>query len=191
VGGAGAGLHSVKVSASLHSEEAVVFASAVPALAHWGEFYVIAGTSAGALTGLMFVVIALRAERETARSLEVMEAFATPTVVHLGTVLLVAGIITVPEHAEWSLSLCLVASGAAGLAYMVWVTLQVWRQTEYVQVFSDWVWRNAVLFVCYVAFSSRGSSPGGTMRWRCTSWPRLRWCCWRRAFIPPGIWRFG
>ena len=52
----------------------------------WETFYVIVGSSAGALTGLMFVVIALVAEfRGSERQIE---AFGTPTVVHFSAPLL-------------------------------------------------------------------------------------------------------
>ena len=38
--------------------------AAAPLLAQWQNFYVIAGSSAGALTGLQFVVMALIADSE-------------------------------------------------------------------------------------------------------------------------------
>ena len=44
------------------------------------SFSVIVGSSAGALTGLQFVVIALIAETETASSMREIRAFGTPTV---------------------------------------------------------------------------------------------------------------
>ncbi len=58
-------------------------------LSAWGNFYVIIGSSAAALTGLTFVVIALAADarRLTPRGLR---AFVTPTIVHFGTVLALA-----------------------------------------------------------------------------------------------------
>src|SRR2546423_562834 len=66
----------------------------------WGEFYVIVGAAAAALTGLMFVVIALRADGESRRSIDTFEAFGTPTVVQLCTVLMISAIATVPQHSE-------------------------------------------------------------------------------------------
>jgi len=56
---------------------------AVPALLRsWTNFYVIVGSSAGALTGLQFVVIALISEARAAGSMSEPRAFGTPTVVH-------------------------------------------------------------------------------------------------------------
>ena len=64
-------------------------------LAPWESFYVIVGSSAGALTGLQFVVLALIADAEAAvavssNMLEI-RAFGTPTVVHFCAVLFIFG----------------------------------------------------------------------------------------------------
>ena len=61
-------------------------------LADWANFYVIVGSSAGALTGLQFVVIALITEAEAARSMLEIRAFGTPTIVHFCVVLLISGL---------------------------------------------------------------------------------------------------
>jgi hypothetical protein len=127
-----------------------VLLGAISGLSEWGEFYVITGTSAGALGGLMFVVIALRAERSS-QAIEEVEAYATPTVVHFTTVVILAGIITVPEQTELSLGLCLVAAGLAGLAYSVWVTFQA-RRTPYADVLTDWIWRSVLPGLGYAGF---------------------------------------
>jgi hypothetical protein len=67
------------------------------ALAGWESFYVIVGSSAGALIGLQFVVITLIANRPIVRGqAEAGAAFATPTIVHFGAALLLAGIQTAP-----------------------------------------------------------------------------------------------
>ncbi len=66
------------------------------ALAAWESFYVIIGSSAAALTGLQFVVIVLGAEARTVRGPETVNAFGTPTIVHLCAALLVSAILSVP-----------------------------------------------------------------------------------------------
>ena len=53
-------------------------ASVLP-LKHWESFYVIVGSSAAALTGLMFVVVTLLADSRRQRSGGALDAFATPT----------------------------------------------------------------------------------------------------------------
>ena len=57
-------------------------------LAAWQNFYVIAGSSAAALMGLQFVVIALSADSRGLGTERAIRAFGTPTIMHLGTVLL-------------------------------------------------------------------------------------------------------
>jgi hypothetical protein len=117
--------------------------ASIHALSEWAEFYVVIGAAAGVLVGLMFVVIALRTET-AATSLEALEAYATPTVVHFATVLFISGLLTVPKQTELSLALCLAATGAAGLAYTAWVILQSKRISEYADFLSDWIWRGAL-----------------------------------------------
>jgi len=65
-------------------------------LAQWSSFYVIVGSSAGALIGLQFVVLTLVAQRPSLRAPEAGAAFATPSVVHFGVVLLLAAGSLVP-----------------------------------------------------------------------------------------------
>ena len=67
--------------------------AAVSALSRWENFYVIVGSSAGALTGLQFVVIALIAETEALGGVQEIRAFGTPTIVHFCVSLLIAAIV--------------------------------------------------------------------------------------------------
>jgi hypothetical protein len=65
-------------------------------LAEWDSFYVIVGSAAGALIGLMFVVMALIADRPLLRAAEAGAAFATPTIVHFSSVLLLSALQRAP-----------------------------------------------------------------------------------------------
>ncbi len=63
------------------------------ALDGWGNFYVIVGSSAGALIGLQFVVMTLIANMPITRGdAQAGDAFTTPTVVHFGVVLLLSAV---------------------------------------------------------------------------------------------------
>ena len=67
------------------------------ALSVWENFYVIVGSSAGALIGLQFVVLTLIADRPAIRgAAQAGHAFSTPNIVHFGAVLLLAGILSAP-----------------------------------------------------------------------------------------------
>jgi hypothetical protein len=51
-----------------------------------------------ALIGLQFVVVTLIADSPTLRVGEAVAAFATPTIVHFGVVLLLSAVVSVPWH---------------------------------------------------------------------------------------------
>jgi len=87
-------------------------------LAAWESFYVIMGSSAGALTGLQFVVIALVADSKTGGSSPEIAAFGTPTVVHFCVALLVSAILSAPWPALHTVAIALGACGIGGTAYV-------------------------------------------------------------------------
>src|SRR2546423_8641433 len=86
-------------------------------LTGWESFYVITGSSAGALTGLMFVVITLIAEARSQSPAHGVSAFSTPTVVHFCVALLVSAILSAPWPALSNAGLPLGVSGLGGPLY--------------------------------------------------------------------------
>ncbi len=125
--------------------------AALPPLSEWESFYVIIGSSAAALTGLMFVVVALRSERRIENPAEATRAFGTPTILHFCSVLLVAAILSTPRHTVTSLGLCLGTVGLAGLALGGCVVVQVRSQSSYAMVAADWLWHVSLPPVAYAA----------------------------------------
>ena len=69
-------------------------------LAAWESFYVIVGTSAAALTGLVFVVVVLIVERDVLHTGQ-LHAFVTPTIAHFCVVLLVSATMSAPWPELW------------------------------------------------------------------------------------------
>ena len=124
----------------------------MPALAGWDNFYIIIGSSAAALTGLMFVVIALSGETglATADAILTIRAFSTPTLVHFGAVLLLAALLTLPGHTMLTLGVSLGVCGITGLGFIRWVVLQMRRQTLYKPVGDDWVWHVGMPLLAYL-----------------------------------------
>ncbi len=107
----------------------------------WQNFYVIVGSSAGALIGLQFVVLSLIANRPTARvDPDAGGAFATPTIVHFSAVLTLAAILCAPWQALESLRLASGAVGLGGVAYTAVVIRRMRRQTAYQPESGDWLW---------------------------------------------------
>ncbi|HKC80133.1 MAG TPA: hypothetical protein VKB91_02990 [Gemmatimonadaceae bacterium] len=122
----------------------------ITSLAGWENFYIIVGLSAAALTGLMFVVIALTAETRGASDSGGMAAFASPTILHFCAVLLVSAILTTPGHTNASLSFSLFVSGLAGMAYSTRIIVRMRRQRAFTPENSDWVWYILLPLVGYV-----------------------------------------
>jgi hypothetical protein len=119
-------------------------------LAAWESFYVIVGTSAAALTGLQFVVIALGAEAD-ALTTGSMRAFGTPTIVHFGAVVLVSALASAPWPGLGGIALALLACGVAGLVYVLAVLAITRRQTDYKPVLEDWIWHTVLPPLAYLA----------------------------------------
>jgi hypothetical protein len=115
----------------------------------WDNFYVIIGSSAGALIGLQFVVIALIAETDLAGSMLEIRAFGTPTIVHFSVVLLIAGIVNAPWHGFTSAAICIAFCGSGGVAYILLVIRHARRQTGYSPDAEDWFWYTGFPFAAY------------------------------------------
>ena len=118
----------------------------------WETFYVIIGSSAGALIGLQFVVITLIADgnRPSAERISI-DAFGTPTVLHFVVVLVLSLIANTPWQSLWMMGAALAASGIAGLVYVGLAVTRVRRQSTYQLVLEDWVWYTALPLVAYAA----------------------------------------
>ena len=110
-----------RVNVTFWPEPVVEHVAASPMRA-WETFYVIVGSSAAALTGLQFVVIALITEiRRRSTPLQI-DAFATPTIVHFCAVLLLSAILTAPWPSLFGADVALGACGCVGVVYAVVVT---------------------------------------------------------------------
>ena len=118
-------------------------------LAAWESFYVIVGSSAGALTGLQFVVMALIAESRAPRTSHSVAAFGTPTIVHFCAALLVAAILSAPWPALYFAGIAVGACGGAGVVYSCLVIRRARRQSGYRPVLEDWVWHTVLPFLAY------------------------------------------
>lgn len=109
----------------------------------WSNFYVITGSSAAALTGLMFVVVTLIAgDRSRAKddTHEGIATFSTPTVVHFCAALFISGVLSAPWRSLVLAAAALGLTGLWGIAYELRVTLRTRRQQAYDPDLEDWIW---------------------------------------------------
>lgn len=125
--------------------------AALPVLSGWENFYVVIGSGAAALTGLMFVVITLVASNRASRSGEAVGAFGTPTVVHFCTALGLSAILSAPWQVLWQVGLLLGLCGLGGVVYIVIVIRRTVRQNDYQPVGEDWLWYVILPLTSYVA----------------------------------------
>lgn len=119
-------------------------------LADWESFYVIAGSVAGALIGLQFVVIALIADSRRRTTPPEIAAFGTPTVLHFCAALLLSALLSAPWTSPSGLQFTLVACGIAGVLYAVIVIRRARRPHRYQPELEDWVWHAALPLFAYL-----------------------------------------
>ena len=127
----------------------------------WENFYVIVGSSAGALIGLQFVVLTLISSRPITRGeAQAGDAFSTPSVVHFAVVLLLSAIISAPWNGIWVVAVLWGLVGISGIAYSLVVARRMRAQTAYKPVFEDWLFHVLLPIAAYAiltvsAFAAR------------------------------------
>ena len=126
----------------------------MPALSEWESFYVIVGSSAGALIGLQFVVITLISESPLVKDMQrASSAFLTPTIVHFGAVLLLSAAISAPWEGVAAASNLWGALGVAGMLYVSFVSRRMRAQKAYSPQFEDSLCHVLLPFAAYAGLS--------------------------------------
>jgi hypothetical protein len=123
----------------------------------WENFYVIAGTSAAGLTGLTFVVIALASEANMMR-LSGLRAFITPIVIHFGSVLWIASILSIPGHTALSLAISMAITGLGLTLYSVATIYRMYANIRlYAPAIEDWIFNASLPLMCCLALLVAGA----------------------------------
>ena len=124
-------------------------------LTDWENFYVIVGSSAGALTGLMFVVITLVADQRRRGASGDVAAYATPNVVHFCAVLLISALLSAPWQSRALPAILLILTGLGGVAYAAIIFRRMVRRARlhdgYNPVAEDWLWFAILPLAAYLA----------------------------------------
>lgn len=129
-------------------------------LSGWANFYVIVGSSAGALIGLQFVVMTLIADMAMGPgAAETGSAFGTPTIVHFGVVLLLAGVQCAPWPGVSPVAFIWGVLGVAGVVYVLLVARRMRTQGRYRPELEDWLFHVALPLAAYGALAA--SAIGG------------------------------
>jgi hypothetical protein len=137
------------------------------ALTDWQSFYTLVGSSAGALTGLTFVVITISAERgedtgSASTRLTGTRVFITPTAVHFGAALWLSALLCIPGQTALTLAVLLVATGVAGLIYCGTLISRMLGfaslgfASGYKPFTSDWIWNVVLPVLAYLVLAVTG-----------------------------------
>jgi hypothetical protein len=120
------------------------------ALAEGVNFYLIVGSSAGALIGLQFVVMALIANLPRGPgAAQAGQAFATPNIVHFGAVLLLSAVLCAPWHRVAGAAVLWGLVGFTGVMYEIIVARRMRVQSAYQPEFEDWLFHLLLPFAAY------------------------------------------
>src|SRR3954453_16661273 len=120
-----------------------------------GNFYVIVGSSAGALIGLQFVVMTLVAGMPITRGdAQAGDTFTTPTVVHFAAVLLLSAVGSAPWDGIAAVAVLWGLVGLGGIVYVVLVARRLRRQTAYRAVFEDRLFHVLLPFTAYAILAA-------------------------------------
>lgn len=123
----------------------------MPAFERWQNFYVIVGSSAGALIGLQFVVISLITGMRNRRiDPQAGTAFATPAIIHFGVVLGLSGIMCAPWDGIEAPSAVWGIVGVCGFVYIVLIVRRIRAQAVYRPEFEDWLFHALLPLAAYL-----------------------------------------
>jgi len=124
---------------------------AAHALADWESFYVIVGSSAAALTGLNFLVVAFVADRREHIAERTLSAFTTPGIIHFCIVLFIAAVLSAPWHQVSAVAVPILLVGIGGVAYIARTWHRMRTSPDYTPVFEDWLWHVVLPIIAYSA----------------------------------------
>jgi hypothetical protein len=122
------------------------------ALHDWAPFYLLVGTSAATLAGLLFVALSLAVTLLPAGAANAASAraYVTPSLVYLVYVLVIAAILNVPQMTAEILAAILAVGGIAGVVFAVprGRALRASRNGVKLDV-DDWLWYLALPVLSY------------------------------------------
>ena len=99
----------------------------------WETFYLLIGTSAAALVGVMFIVMTLAAEVAVEQFDRGTSLYQTPIVFHLAVIVTVSALAAVPAHLMIVVAGLILLLGLCGIGYSASITQRTLRPDDYYQ----------------------------------------------------------
>jgi hypothetical protein len=124
-------------------------------LAQWTNFYIIMSVVSSTLIGLLFVVITFAPDRRNVNDRGKISAYLTPTIVHFSTILLIAAVLSFPNHTKNTAAYCICTSDFLGLIYGASLLSRKSIATNFFQV-GDQILYIAIPLIIYCLFIFAG-----------------------------------
>jgi hypothetical protein len=105
----------------------------------WDNFFVMAGTAAATLIGLLFVAVTVGSGFSASSIVQGSRGFLTPTLIRFGGVLFLSLAVLVPWPSAWPIGIILSLGGLAGLAYQVKVVVMRRKVGLVLPDWHDWL----------------------------------------------------
>ncbi len=94
-------------------------------LQDWHDFYLMVGPSAAALVGWLFVIATLTSGFDRERAIRGSRVYSTPTVFHLGAIILLSAAALAPHLPVAALAATTIVAAVAGFFYCCYVGLEL------------------------------------------------------------------
>jgi hypothetical protein len=129
------------------------------ALQPWQNFYVLVGTAAATLTGLMFVAVTFGSSLVTKETSESTRAFLDPPYLHFVQVLLTACLVLMPTMSPGVLGVLLILVGGVRFVglYTVFIRYREAQRAHGDIELSDWVLSIVLPLLCHLAIIATGA----------------------------------
>jgi hypothetical protein len=111
----------------------------MPMLHGWDNFFIMAGTAAPTLVGLLFVAVTVGTGLSTSSIVHGSRGFLTPTLVHLGSVLFQTLAVLAPWPSAWPIRIILGLGGLLGLTYQINVVVARHKVGMVLPHWRDWL----------------------------------------------------
>ena len=126
---------------------------------NWQGFYILTGTAAATLTGLMFLSVTFGARLVTKKTVTAAQAFMTPTALHFVHAFGVSCLMVVPTMTAPVLGWLLVVLGTLRILFLRWVYGvfgKIHKESGTIE-WTDWVYHVALPLLSYLLAITTGA----------------------------------